>query len=251
MLLMGCLWLASLTSFAQSNGRVRSGTPLRWGMNSSVEVMEGDLAVHYGSNDTLNNKRNNYNVSTASVSNPFSTRFSTVQGLCDQNSILLNWVAVQQSGADRYDIEQSADGRNWSSIGVVPANRNELGEASYSFNYTKNASNSLFRISAVNTTGERIYSSIIESPCTPNSYMAVTPNPVYSTATVRIGSPVATKAKLMLVNGGGVVLQNREASLLTGTNQVPVDMSGLPAGYYTLLIQWKGGKQNVVNLIKQ
>ncbi len=247
-LCLGMLWNAS---YAQNNGRVRSGTPLRWGMNGSIEVMEGELAVYYGRNDTANFRRNNQLVTATTNNNPFATSFASVQGVCDQNSVLLKWVAVQQAGADRYDVEQSLDGRNWTSIGVVPASKTDAGEASYSFNYMKNAGNTLFRISAVNITGERIYSSIVESPCSANSYMAVTPNPVYSTTTVRIGSPSATKVKLLLVDGAGTVLQSREASLLTGMNQVPVDMGRLPAGQYTLFVQWQQGKQDVLNLVKQ
>ena len=250
---MSCLCLSVLLTQAQTNGRVRSGNLLRWGMNGSVETLEGNLAVYYGSNDTVNYNRtvltNSSNSNT--VRNPFSTRFVSVKGLCEQNSVTLSWVAVQQSGADRFEIEESPDGRRWTSVGMLPANKSEVGEASYNFNFTKNSSNTLFRVSAVSNTGEKLYSPLVESPCSPNSYLAVTPNPVYSTTTVRVGSPIATKVKLMLVDGSGVVLQNREATLIAGTNQVPVDMSTLPAGAYTLSIQWQKGKQDVLSVIKQ
>lgn len=53
MILMGCLWVLSLATYAQrSNGRVPSSTPLKWSINGSVEVMPGDLAYYYGSTDT-------------------------------------------------------------------------------------------------------------------------------------------------------------------------------------------------------
>ena len=148
-------------------------------------------------------------------------------------------------------MEQSADGSNWTNIGIVPANRTDLGEAAYSFNYNKNAENVLFRITAVSNTGERAYTSMIESPCSNAAYLAVTPNPVYSTATVKIGSPVAGKIKLMLVNSSGVVVQSSNRSLTAGLNQVSMDMSRLTSGYYVLYIQRADGRQDVLNIVKQ
>ncbi|MDQ3844007.1 MAG: hypothetical protein M3342_08345 [Bacteroidota bacterium] len=252
-LLMGCLWALSIAAYAQGDGRVASGTPLRWSMNGSIEVMDPDLAHYYGSNDTATfYRRNSTPVSAALRGNPHLTRFASVQGLCHQNSVSLDWVAVQQFSADRYDIEQSADGRNWRVIGVVPANVTDLGDASYSFNYSRNVSNVRFRIVAVNRVGELVYSSTIESPCSVNSYLAVMPNPVFSTTTVRVGSPTAARVKLMLLNGTGTVVHNREVGLLPGINQVPLNMmSSMPRGYYTLFIYWPGGRQEVLKLIKQ
>ena len=252
MLLMGCLWVLATATLAQEDGRVRSGTPLRWSMNSSIEVIDRDLAVYYGSNDTAARYRQNSTpVSAAIGGNPHATRFASVQALCNHNSVSLNWVAVQQFGADRYDIEQSTDGRHWTSIGVVPANRTDFGDASYSFNYSRNVGNVLFRITAVNRAGERVYSSVVESPCSSTSYLAVIPNPVYSTTTLRMGSPTATRVKLMLLSSNGVVLHTRDAGLLAGINQLPLNLSSLPKGYYTLFIQWLGGRQDVLKLIKK
>ncbi len=250
-ILMWCLYMLSIAGFSQGNGRVRSGTPLRWSINGSVEIMEGDLAQHYGSNDSNMVYTRSSTYESPTLGNPHATRFASVQGLCDQNSVLLNWVAVQQFISDRYDIEQSSDRRKWTAIGTVPANRTQFGEASYSLNSTKNAANMLFRIIAVSTTGERMYSTIIESPCSNGSYFGLTPNPVYSTTTVRIGSPVASKIKMLLVNSSGTVVQSRDTSMLAGTNQVFLDMSALPRGFYSLYIQWMGGKQDVLKIVKQ
>jgi len=252
-ILAGCLWMLSIAASAQSGGRVRSGTPLRWGMNGSIEVMEGDLAQHYGRNDTATAyKRNSAPTSSAIGGNPQANRIATLQAVCDQNSVFLNWTAVQQqSSAGRYDVEQSPDGRQWSLAGTVPANRTDFGDASYSFQYSKNGMDVLFRIKAVSTSGEFAYSSVIASPCSNSSYLAVTPNPVYSTTTLRVGSPATARVRVMLVNSAGVVVQGSNANLMAGINQLPLDMSSLPKGFYTAVIQWNNGKQDVLKLVKQ
>lgn len=250
-ILMGCLSVLAIATQAQSNGRVRSGTSLRWTMkDGSQEIMEGDLIRNYGNPDTLVNKP--IRLQTTTLGNNHTTRVSSLKALCDNNAVVINWVAIQQPNADRYEIEQSADGgRTWQGVGMVPANRTDLAEASYNFRYNKNLDKVVFRVAAIDNTGERVYGTTVESPCHENSYRAISPNPVYSTTNLQLGSPHATKVKMLMVNNAGVVVQNRDLSLLRGTNQVPVDMSSLPQGYYTLFLQWNGGRQDVFKLLKR
>jgi hypothetical protein len=250
MILMGFFFLFSVTAYTQGS-RVRSGTPLRWSMNGSVEIMEGDLTQYYGSFDSSGLKRNGV-INVTTISNPHALRFSSVQAQCDHNAMMLNWTSVQQPDADRYEVEQSDDdGANWRVAGTVLAHQTQTGESSYTFNYNKNAANSLFRITAVTTNGARFFSSLFKSPCGISSYLSATPNPVYSTTTVRIGSPVTTKLRLILVDTKGVVVQKKDITVSEGTNNLSVDMSSMVSGYYTLAIQWLGGKQDVINLVKQ
>jgi hypothetical protein len=248
---MGCLSLLSVAGLAQSSSRVPSGTP-RWAQGGSIEIMEGDLAKFYGSADSAAGYKQRSAVTRPNTTNPHATRFTSVQAQCDAQSVLINWMAVQQPGTDRYEIEQSDDdGVKWKLIGTVPASQVTFNESSYTFNYYKNAGDVVFRIAAVSAAGEKQFSYIIQSPCSPESYFNLTPNPIYSTSTLRLGSPTATKARMLLVNSGGVVVQKRDLSLSQGMNTIPVDMSALLQGYYTLTIAWMGGKQDVINVIKR
>jgi hypothetical protein len=253
MILMACLWVLSLATYAQrSNGRVPSGTPLKWSMNGSTEVMPGDLSYYYGSTDTAAaNRRNNITSNTALGGSPTANRFAAVQTHCNINAMAFDWVAVQQFNADRYEIEQSTDGRNWTVIGVVPANRTEFGEASYNFTYNKNISSALFRITATSTGGDRVSSATLESPCSNNSFIGVTQNPVYSNTTVRIGSPSNARVRLTLLDSRGAVVHSSDASLSSGINSLPLDMSRLPRGGYTLFISWRNGKEQTLQLVKE
>jgi hypothetical protein len=248
---MSCLCILNVAIYAQGN-RVRSGTPLRWSINGSVEIMEGDLTQYYGSTDSNKVYRLSSTYESPTLTNRRATRVSSVQAFCEQNGMQITWSALQeQYSVDRYEIEQSTDGYKWVNIGMIPANRTEVGEASYNFSFTKNPANVMFRINAVNATGERSYSSTIKSPCDANSYLAVSVNPVYSTTSVRLGTPVATKVKLLLLNSSGVIVQTRDAALGVGTNQIPIDMAGMSPGFYSVVIQWQGGKTDIVKLVKQ
>jgi hypothetical protein len=221
-------------------------------MNGSIEIMEGDLTQYYGSTDSNKVYRLSSTYASPTLANSRATRVSSVQAICQQNGMQLTWSALQdQYSTDRYEIEQSTDGYKWVNIGLMPANRTEVGEASYNFSYEKNPANVVFRISAVNATGERTYSSVVKSPCDANSYLSVSINPVYSTTSIRVGTPMATKVKLLLLNSSGVVMQTRDATLGAGSNQVPVDMTGFSPGFYSAVIQWQGGKTDIIKLVKQ
>ena len=249
LILAGCLTILNIAG-AQSNGRVAAGNTLRWGMkNGSVETLEGELKRTY-STDTLANKR--IQIRSASFENSRTTKLTSLRTLCDHNSIAFNWTAWQQPGADRYELEQSADqGITWQPIGTVPAVKTELKEESYHFRYNKNLEQVLFRVTAVHNTGERINGATVESPCSNNQYRAIVPNPVYSIANIQLGAPQAAKVELQLVNSNGVVVQTREQGLMAGINQVAVDMSSLNKGIYTLFVQWQGGRQDAYKLVRQ
>lgn len=258
MLLTGCLWMLSVATYAQNIDRVPSGTPLRWGMNGSIEIMDDGLAPYYsraGNPANITPVPFNSNLNTATTAlggNPYNTRFASVQAQCANNSVVLNWVAVQRYNANFYEIEQSEDGgRTWKEVGEVPANRTDFGEAAYSFTYFKDARNVLFRVAAVSNGNERLFSPAFESPCSLTAGVSVIPNPVYSSAIVRLGSNTTARVKLLLLDSKGVVVQSRDAGLQRGMNDLTVDMSDLPSGYYTLAIRWANGKQIVRQVVKQ
>lgn len=250
-ILTGCLWVLATAAYAQSDMRVPSG-PVKWGQNSSVEIMPGNLKTYYGTNDTATaHLQGRTGYTTAVGGSSTATRFASLQAQCDNNAMVLRWMAVQQFGADNYEIEKSADGRNWRTIGVVPANRTEFGEANYGFKYNNEDRDAFFRITATSIGGDRVFSSVVESPCSNTNYLAITPNPVYSSTTVRIGSPTAAKVKMVVLDAKGSVVMSRDASLVSGVNHLPLDMSRVPRGQYTLVISWLNGKQEVLNLVKQ
>ena len=251
-IIAGCLSFFSIVAAAQQGNRVRSGNNLRWAMNGSVEIMEGDLAQQYGTSDSASFKRFNTANNTATTNNPRLTRFSTVQGQCDNNSLVLNWSAVQQPGTDRYEIEQSTDGvSNWKNVGTVLANQTQVGTSVYSFNYYKNASDLFFRIVAVSANAERLYISIFKSPCSVNSFLSIVPNPVYSSAVLRIGAQATEKIRILLVDTRGNIVQRKDLTLSQGANSHTLDMSGLTPGYYSVAIQRGNGKQDILNVVKQ
>lgn len=246
-----CIGALALTTHAQYNERDRfvSINPLRNGDGSFMKANNPLFYNHTSTDTTLSKKRI---AVTASSKDPFAFRINSIQALCDLNSLQLNWTTMQQqSDADHFEIEQSADGGiTWINIGTLPATRYQSGNVAYNFVYNKSFGNVALRIAAVNIGSEKRYSSIVHSACS-NTNLLSADNLVYSTANVRIGSAKVQNVKMILTDENGVVVQAREAGLTQGVNSISIDMSNLRKGIYLLTIVWHGGGQQSVKMVKQ
>jgi len=244
------MWFA-IAANAQYDERDRlvSINPLRNGDGSFVKA-NNPLFFNNTSTDTTTAKRQR--ISITSSGDPHAFRISSIQVQCDLNSLQLNWTTIQQQlDADHFDIERSSDGGvTWVNIGFVPATRFKTGNVGYSFTYNKSLSNVDLRVAAVNTGGERRYSSIVQSACSNTNLLSVD-NLVYSTANVRIGSVKTQNVKMLLTNQSGLVVQARTVGLTQGVNSISLDMSSLQTGVYMLTIIWPGNAEQSVKIVKR
>lgn len=191
-------------------------------------------------------------VITSPGTDPSSIRIQSVQALCDQNSLQLNWTTVQkQNNTDRFEIEQSIDGGiTWKNIGITPAVRFKNGIVPYNFTYNKLQGDADLRVVAVDISGRKFYSPIVQSACSNNSLFSVD-NLVSSTVNIRIGSTINQEVRMVLTNQSGLPVRAKESGLARGTNAINLDMSGLQPGIYMLTILWPGGRQQSAKIVKQ
>ena len=251
MILVLCTGLLAMNTHAQWDERDRlvSLNPLR---NGDGSFMKANNPLYFNNRpyDTISTKMRM--VTKASTNDPFAFRIKTIQALCDQNSVQLNWTSVQQqTDADHFDIEQSVDaGVTWTNIGTVPATKFGNGNLSYGYTYYKSPGNVDIRVAAVDAAGERRYSSTVHSACSNTNLLSVD-NLVYSTANIRIGSPKIQNVRMILTNEFGTAVQAREAGLTQGVNSISLDMSSLRKGIYMLTIIWPGGAEQSVKIVKQ
>jgi hypothetical protein len=245
-----CTGLLTMAAHAQIGGpdRVVNVNPLR---NGDGSFMKADNPLFYRDKvaDTIWGRTQ---IAASALPDPYAFRINSFQALCNTNSVQMNWVGIQpQSDADRFEIEKSSDGGvTWKNIGTVPAMRTQHGKISYGFTYNQSLENVDLRVAAVNTAGEKRYSSVVRSACDNNNLISVD-NLVYSVANVRIGSPKAEDVKLMVTNQSGLPVQLKEVGLTQGVNSFSVDMSSLSPGFYVLTIIWRNGRQESFKIIKQ
>lgn len=250
-ILVMCMAFFTVVAHAQFDERDRlvSINPLRKGDGS---FMKANNPLFYNNTSTDTTTAKQRRLYTTSSGDPFAFRINSIQALCDLNSLQLNWTTIQQqSDADHFEIEQSPDGGStWTNIGIVPATRFKTGAIPYSFVYNKSLGNVDLRVAAVTIAGEKRYSSVVRSAGSNNSLFGVD-NLVYTTANIRIGSPVSQNVRMVLTNQSGVIVLAKQAGLTQGVNSITLNMSGLQRGIYMLTVIWPGGAQQSVKISKQ
>jgi len=132
--------------------------------------------------------------------------FTTIKGYEKGSGIQVDWSVATESNIRQYEIERSADGQVFSTIGTVVATSNNAAAANYYWlDEDIMAGNNFYRIKAVEKSGEVKYSQVV-SVNTGNTKrdIVVYPNPVSDgTLKVRLNNQPKGKYTVELFNGLG------------------------------------------------
>jgi len=98
----------------------------------------------------------------------------------NNRSISINWNVTTEADILRYNVERSADGRNFGNIAAVTPITNNGGSAAYQiYDMTPFSTDNFYRIKAVSLNGHSQYSSIVKvSTFKTAAAIAVYPNPI-------------------------------------------------------------------------
>jgi hypothetical protein len=151
---------------------------------------------------------------------------------------LLRWQTASEGNTVRFDVERSADGFSFSSIGRVAARGNN---SVYSFTDNQLSSPvNYYRLRMVEENGKAAYSKIIviKDNGTAVTLGAVRPNPIVSEVTVSFSTTRGQAITLVLVDAAGRSVATRQLRSVQGLNEVKLEgLSRLPKGMYVLKIR--------------
>ena len=90
----------------------------------------------------------------------------------------------------------------------------------------------------------------LEKTASVKGMFSVYPNPAVDQTALLIETGMSSSLKWRLMDGSGAVVRQKETVLQPGMNQLPVDLSGLARGVYTLNAAW-GNNTRTVSIIKK
>lgn len=168
-------------------------------------------------------------------------RFISIQGRQAETDVILDWRTAEEAGTDRFDIERSADGRQFVLAGVVRA-ENTPGEHHYSFtdrNVLTTASAVIYyRIKQHDLNGNFAYSTLIMLDKQAGaSKITLYPNPVVDRINVSLTVPVPQRVVLRIFDNKGSLVRTNEFNLPAGGNSLYLDASGFTKGIYYLQVR--------------
>lgn len=154
-------------------------------------------------------------------------------GKSDAGTHSLFWQVANEERLQQYDIEVSADGRQFQVVGTVMA------EGKTDYNFTRhlpaNQPRYWYRLKSIDTDGRYRYSrTIMLYPAADKQGISYFPNPVV--AELRLNSQDKI-TRLSLFDGTGTLLLTKEMNSHTGN----LSLQHLPAGMYVLQLETENG----------
>ncbi|MES2847462.1 MAG: T9SS type A sorting domain-containing protein [Bacteroidota bacterium] len=164
--------------------------------------------------------------------------------LLRNNLIKLDWATLQEINCDRYEIERSYDGKNFTKAGTVKGHGFTSLDMYYTFNddVTGVPANIIYyRLRQIDIDGKSSFSKVVSVRLKKTTGFSVSPNPFNSYVNINIdwNTNETTVIKVFTMSGTEVLSKNIKMN--KGTNYIQLnELSALTSGNY--IIQFNGSE---------
>lgn len=164
--------------------------------------------------------------------NPLPLTLVSFGATCDGGYALVHWQTSIEGSLDKFVVQGSVDGGQWTSIGDIVATDNPKG-STYSYQDSHPGGYSFYRLMIVYRSGETDYSPVFGGGCADIPLpFELYPNPAETQTIARLSVRQATPAMLQVIDMNGNILYRMEWSLQAGTNSYSLPIGLLAAGSY-------------------
>ena len=175
--------------------------------------------------------------STSTLTNPLPVKFGEFKAYEKQPGVQIEWSTYSESNVDHFEIQRSADGRTFSSIGQVSA-RNLSHRSDYSwYDAAALANNNYYRIKSIDMDGKSDFTSIVKiSFKRTGSGFSIYPNPVLDKQ-ISLQASNLEKGEYVLIvsNNSGQHVYRKILSLTGGAISQTIHLPpSLKPGMYSL-----------------
>jgi hypothetical protein len=163
----------------------------------------------------------------------------------------LNWSVADNETGNYFEVERSADGKNFSTVAVVSTTQKQ-GDDVYSYKETAQAS-AYYRLKIVNKDRSVSYSKIIllKAQSEAGSTLRLFQNPVQETLTFSFTTATSTGNEISVYNLVGTKVYGEKITVQKGTNSLSVKLNSyLTPGTYILVVK-NNTETNTAKFIKQ
>jgi|GEM_PF-1853929 len=170
---------------------------------------------------------------------PFPLHLLSFTGSQNDGMNSLQWLTAQEDGTQTFFIERSPNAQSFESIGSVPANGNNLGTTSYTFDDDSPLTGTnYYRLRILDHDGRISYSPILELSFSPEPSFALYPNPATTELTLAAqGLEAPTQFSLYAPNGKRI---HQQAWTNKSHFLYKLDLSPYPKGLYIYQFMYNG-----------
>jgi hypothetical protein len=166
-----------------------------------------------------------------SIGNPLPVSFTKFVTSKERNGVKLMWSTAQEINNTGFIVQRSADGKNWTDLGFVPASGNSSVQNTYNFADGNPARGlNLYRLKQIDINGDYKLSEIRIINYLNNAGITVYPTPASNEIFVDLGKRALLNTRMKLFD-----VQGREIERFTLTQlQQRISVAGLKNGIYVL-----------------
>ncbi len=146
----------------------------------------------------------------------------------------LTWETKMEQNASRFEIERSADGTGWATIGTVQAQGNTSMPTGYSYTDSRMLTGTnYYRMKMIDLDGSSVYSEVRVLQVNASARLSFFPNPARDYVNITLGGISSTNVKVRLISQAGVVVLEKNVAGGAGTT-VTLPLQQLTSGWYVL-----------------
>ncbi|MBD0364484.1 MAG: T9SS type A sorting domain-containing protein [Flavisolibacter sp.] len=186
------------------------------------------------------------NALLGSVTSPLPVIFNSFYVKPVNTGVALIWNVGAEQHVNGYEIQRSADGKNFTKIGFVPARH----ESSYSYtDITSQTGSNYYRIRSVDNDGQYKYSSVVLHKTVKSSIeMKAFPIPAKDVVTVQHAT-ITNNSQINILSLDGKII--KAITPAAGAQQTVINLSTVNTGIYLLQFNSGNGEIETMKLIKQ
>lgn len=154
----------------------------------------------------------------------------------------LTWTTASEANNRGFELQRSADGKNFSTIAVI-ASKAEAGNSNSPITYSFDdemplKGNNYYRLKQIDMDGRSSLSIIvaIKGDKTSLGITSLYPNPAKDIVNLAVTSPVSGKATIVITGLSGNVISQVPATVIAGQNNLSINVGSLPTGVYLVRI---------------
>jgi len=173
---------------------------------------------------------------------PLPLELTSFTGRVNNCQADISWVTATEIDFSHFLLQKSIDGTVFTTLDRIDGTGGENAPARYTYtDHDQLVKHNFYRLAMVDNDGTVTNSSIIQlaAECAEGVYLsAVYPNPVKGMGKIRLNNTFdASAANLVITDMTGKVVRRYPVDILTGTNELELDATGISSGIYYVSFQ--------------
>ncbi len=178
---------------------------------------------------------------------PLPLRLVSFNGAISDHHAVLHWKTADEVNTDRFEVQFSSDGMNFSGIGTLQA----AGKGDHSYSFTDDRfvhEVNYYRLKMIDKDGTLSYSHVTKLVAGKSdmSVISIMPNPVSDKLALNIST--ATPLQAVIYNEAGQVIRSLD---IPATRFYSIDCSGLSSGLYYIQVSGSNGLSDTKPFVKK